>query len=121
MANSSCPALNALPNLNDYPISSKVDYVYIHGQNVSDAAMTDCCAPNSVNLVDGCYEWCELPARYTNTSMARHNAMADFNTCLQRNGKKVLILGANIRSSAPIPRVSLRAVAVVALIASLFL
>lgn len=32
-------------------------------------ALKTCCSPNPVNIIDGCYPWCELPSKSGNVSV----------------------------------------------------
>ena len=40
-----------------------------------------CCAPNRVQIVDGCYLWCEIPKAYFNNT-DKNGAMSGFAACL---------------------------------------
>lgn len=47
--------------------------------------MSVCCSPNTVNLAENCYYWCELPANNTDDSSFSH--------CLITNGMAMEIVG----------------------------
>ncbi|KAL7620664.1 hypothetical protein AAE478_009659 [Parahypoxylon ruwenzoriense] len=64
------------------------DYFLTHGQNTSDPAITACCAPNSVNLINDCYLWCEVPPTFANNSA---NAPA-FQECVTQHGGNTTII-----------------------------
>lgn len=99
MSNASCLPPDRLPDPSSLPISSVLNYAYIHGQNASDSAMVACCAPLAVQLLDACYEYCILPAQYTNTSDARHNATASFTSCLKDHGGHALAVGVHVSAA----------------------
>ncbi len=120
MITPTCPPPNSLPASTSLPIPSNVTYGLIHGQNPSDPAMTACCAPSALHLLAGCYEWCELPASYTNTSRALRTAAADFGSCLRSHGADVAVVGTNVSPAAGL-RLSLRGVGLAALVAGCLL
>lgn len=82
--------------------------------------MTACCSPSGVHLLAGCYEWCELPSQYTNTSRALQTASTDFGSCLRSHGASVAIIGTNISPAARL-HLSLRGVGLIALVAGCLL
>jgi hypothetical protein len=43
------------------PVPKDINYVLAPGHNVSARWMVDCCKPNPVSLIAGCYVWCEIP------------------------------------------------------------
>jgi hypothetical protein len=54
------------------------------------AALKTCCAPNPVQIYDGCGQWCQVPDRVfqnvttqgSNSIVAAQSLTADFNACL---------------------------------------
>lgn len=50
--------------------------------------MTNCCAPNPVNLVNNCYLWCQLPPSqlYVDSDGL---LTSDFDDCLRANGLNI--------------------------------
>jgi hypothetical protein len=116
MADVSCPAPGNLRDTRSLPLPTDIDIVLINGQNASDKAMTACCAPNTVNLTSGCFEWCQLPSQYTNTSGARQIAASSFGTCLRLNGESVPIVGTNIKNFAGQLQLSLKMASIIALL-----
>lgn len=111
MANITCD-LGSLPSYNALGLSPSLNVVMVPGNNVSDAAMTACCAPSSVNLVDTCVEWCEIPKSYFNQSSTWTQAGVEdeFHACLLDNGRvpgKTLIITGYHFGLAPSVRPSL--------------
>jgi hypothetical protein len=115
MSSDSCPAAGTLPDSWTLPFNSKNDFVFVNSLATSDAAMKTCCSPSSVNYVNSCYKWCELPAKYTNTSAARHNAASAFASCLRSNGEEAPVVGTNIANAAEALPLSLKGVILTAL------
>ncbi|KAI1371820.1 hypothetical protein F4677DRAFT_434240 [Hypoxylon crocopeplum] len=66
MANTVCPSTQG-DNSPSHP-HVPVDYFLMSGTNTSDPAITACCAPNAVNLIEECYLWCEVPPTFSNDS-----------------------------------------------------
>ncbi|KAK0739982.1 hypothetical protein B0T18DRAFT_416991 [Schizothecium vesticola] len=60
-----CEPLSAVPA--SLPIPKGINYAALQGRNGSEPWMVKCCAPNPVNLVDGCWVWCELPKIHITT------------------------------------------------------
>lgn len=76
----------------DLPIPDNVTYTVIPGNNASDPWMVDCCAPNTVHVISGCWEWCEITsdmASFNISSPDDHTAQvnAAFSTCLTANSR----------------------------------
>ncbi|KAM7210260.1 hypothetical protein V8F06_014354 [Rhypophila decipiens] len=42
-------------------IPQNINVVMLGGSNNTLEAMTNCCAPNYVQVLDGCYLWCKIP------------------------------------------------------------
>ncbi|KAI5859633.1 hypothetical protein GGS23DRAFT_584391 [Durotheca rogersii] len=82
-----CPSSNSLIEPPPHPPASG-DYFLTHGQNASDPAVTACCAPNSVHLIDYCYLWCEVPQSFANDSV---NAAA-FQLCVANHGGEATVV-----------------------------
>jgi hypothetical protein len=60
--------------------------------------MAYCCAPNVVNLVENCYEWCEVPKKYLKTSDGSQTKpdsviTNEFRSCLEEQGRQQQIIG----------------------------
>ena len=53
------------------------------GTNTSNDATTTCCAPSRVQIVDGCYLWCEVPRRYFNGSASRGDVSGSMSLCVR--------------------------------------
>ncbi|KAG7285286.1 hypothetical protein NEMBOFW57_009908 [Staphylotrichum longicolle] len=98
MANSSCPGGNsALPSIVTLPIPQNINVMVRTGTNTSNLAMSTCCAPSRVQIVDGCYLWCEVPRRYFNGSSNRDNVMFEMGACIRATNS-----GSNITNDSVI-------------------
>ncbi|KAK1765279.1 hypothetical protein QBC33DRAFT_545074 [Phialemonium atrogriseum] len=109
-----CPANNSIPALESLPLPKDINYVITPGDNPKDKAVVACCAPNSVNLVDSCYLWCETSSQYSNKS----DTLSQFGGCLRQNNRTTAITAfheAGAASRAP----TVAGVAVAALVAGL--
>lgn len=84
------PPNGALPDIKGIEtIPKDIPVAMIGGSNVSHPAMTTCCAPNAVQLLDGCYLWCKIPAGPDPThtaALAGHDIFQNFTTCLRLSG-----------------------------------
>ncbi|KAK1689400.1 hypothetical protein BDP55DRAFT_712528 [Colletotrichum godetiae] len=120
MSNATCLNRSSLPELSTLPIPQNITFVATPGRNASDAPMVACCAPNPVQLADGCYEWCELPGTYD----AKKNALAMFGGCLSANGRNYStdanILGLHVANGAARPGVTTVGLGMFVLVASMF-
>lgn len=70
-----------MPDADSLPIPHDVRVAVVPGTNTSAAWMIDCCYPNAVNLVEGCYLYCVVPKNMTNVSV--------FAECLQVHGRNL--------------------------------
>ncbi len=61
-----CPAPTSIPDLQTLPIPQNINVMATPGNDTSYRPMAVCCSPSAVQIVDRCYLWCELPARYFN-------------------------------------------------------
>ncbi|KAL0944682.1 uncharacterized protein CTRU02_202569 [Colletotrichum truncatum] len=85
--------------------------------------MVNCCQPNPVQLVNGCWEWCEIPTAMTNGSS--HSAIsATFENCLQASGRNLTVsrgllvhVSAATTTNSPVSVVGIMVAALVALVA----
>lgn len=68
----------------DLPIPSNLTYVVVASQTAPDTWMKTCCGSKPVNVVDYCWEWCELTGKAESSA-----AMSDFNNCLRINGRNI--------------------------------
>ena len=98
-ANGTCAGytLGSMPDITGVEtIPNDIDVVMIVGNNVSHPAMVNCCAPNKVQLLDGCYLWCQIPGGnfHTNTNQTtaelttKEDIFRNISTCLDLNGLK---------------------------------
>ncbi|KAK3905730.1 hypothetical protein C8A05DRAFT_12486 [Staphylotrichum tortipilum] len=72
------------PLLSSLPIPQNINVVSTPGNDTSWPGMVVCCTPNPVQIVNGCYLWCEVPARYFNGTSSR-DAESDVMSCVMRN------------------------------------
>ncbi|RYP80506.1 hypothetical protein DL769_002445 [Monosporascus sp. CRB-8-3] len=96
-SNMSCP-VGEVPE--DLSIPQNITYAVIPGQNIS--AMAICCQPNPVHVVDGCWEWCQIPSAMAGDSDSG-GIMFDFHNCLDANGRNISLsngLAIHMASSA---------------------
>ncbi|RYP24606.1 hypothetical protein DL765_000432 [Monosporascus sp. GIB2] len=84
--NINCPS-NAVDDSVNLSIPQDITYAVIPGQNVS-AAMVSCCQPNLVNIVDVCWNWCQIPSNMTNDA-DESEIMFSFGSCLLANGRNI--------------------------------
>ncbi|KYK57949.1 hypothetical protein DCS_04962 [Drechmeria coniospora] len=127
-ANGGCRTVACHPDhlidLQSLPIAKSISYAAISGNDPFDPAMTICCHPNPVNVVEQCVEWCQLPERFLNqTKGDLGDAFHDFSRCLRlarrdHNQTDGYIIG--FQSSAALPPGTLRS-AVVGTFIALFL
>lgn len=75
-----------MPAIEALPIPQDINVIALPGTNTSDPAMVTCCAPNRVQIVDGCYLWCEIPASYFNGT-DDEGAQQGTSSCLRVNGR----------------------------------
>ncbi|KAK1758187.1 hypothetical protein QBC47DRAFT_373868 [Echria macrotheca] len=110
-ANTSCPAGgNSLPEFSALAIPGNLTTTFIPGSNGSDKVMTACCAPNTVHIASGCYEWCEVPSSRLH-NLSKHDIENDMVDCLQSNGWAVnqsSILGVHIANGAGTRAISIK-------------
>lgn len=93
-----CPS-GAIPA--DLPIQQNIAYVVVPGRNQS-RWMTNCCQPQPVNLVNTCWEWCQMPGRLA--SQGDHVAQREFRNCLYANDRDLRVSNAILfHSSAQRP------------------
>ncbi|KAK1856076.1 hypothetical protein CCHR01_01290 [Colletotrichum chrysophilum] len=95
-----CPT-NEIPDA--LPIPKDMTYVVIPGQNVSDPWMVNCCHPNPVNLVNKCWEWCQVPDAIKQ-DRSESEILSVFSSCLRAEGKNAsLSNGVQVRSASSPP------------------
>lgn len=82
MADGECPGPAAIVNI--LPVPQNVTHGWIPGRNVS-RPMRACCAPNPVQVSEGCYEWCELPTRLTSKTSDEEELRMELYRCLEEN------------------------------------
>lgn len=57
------------------------------GNDTSYRPMEICCEPSRVQIVDGCYLWCELPERYFNGT-DKEGARTSSSSCMNLNTRE---------------------------------
>ncbi len=79
-----CGPLTSIPDISTLPIPHTINAVATPGNDTSYAPMVTCCAPSRVQIVDGCYLWCEIPARYygKDGKASKEDAQRDVSSCL---------------------------------------
>ncbi|KAK0719380.1 hypothetical protein B0H67DRAFT_483521 [Lasiosphaeris hirsuta] len=105
MANSSnlaCLGPDSLPDAVQFPIPKDMNVALLPGTNGSASWMVDCCEPNPVSLVNGCYLWCEIPPSHIHKG-SDGKAHSDFDSCLvahnrPNNESSILYIGLNAAS-----------------------
>ncbi len=84
MATATYPGDNsAIPAIESLPIPQNINVMVPTGTNTSNYAMTTCCAPSRVQIVDGCYLWCEVPRRYFNNSASHNDVTSSMLACIR--------------------------------------
>jgi hypothetical protein len=83
-SNSSCDPLTTPDKFPSIP--SNLAYKAIPGQNTSDPWMVACCQPYPVQLVDSCWEWCEISPETAHNKNLTEIA-DDFGLCLLDNDR----------------------------------
>jgi hypothetical protein len=82
LPNGTIPLRGAFGDLIPY----RIPIVIMAGNNTEARYMTECCAPNEVNLVIGCYMWCEIPDRHIIKNSSRPGFDTDIHQCIVENG-----------------------------------
>ena len=90
MANTTtCPSA-AVPAIESLPIPQDINVMIIPGTNKQAPAMTACCEPSPVQIVNDCWLWCEIPASYWVNGTASNAAVRQATeTCLRTNGRNL--------------------------------
>lgn len=79
--NAGCPPSSEMPGFINLPIPQNINVVATPGNDTSYPPMKACCEPNRVQIVDGCYLWCEIPKRYFNGT-DKDGARSTLGSCL---------------------------------------
>jgi hypothetical protein len=80
----------AIPAIESLPIPQDINLMIIPGTNKQDPAMTLCCEPNPVQIVNDCWLWCEIPASYWVNGTASNDAVQQATgACLRTNGRNL--------------------------------
>ncbi|KAI2620119.1 hypothetical protein GGS26DRAFT_313090 [Hypomontagnella submonticulosa] len=87
--------INSLPASESLGIASDITVGFVPRDNQTEEAMARCCSPNTVNLVDDCVLWCELPDQLAADQIA-------FNTCLRQTWNESGISGIHKASTAAV-------------------
>lgn len=94
MSNTTCRGPNAVPDPIQYPIPRDKSFAFLPAVNGNGSPpwMLECCQPNPVSLIDGCYLWCQLPAPSTvpaGVDFSNAARMRNFSRCLKNNGRNI--------------------------------
>ncbi|KAK3290596.1 uncharacterized protein B0H64DRAFT_446908 [Chaetomium fimeti] len=81
-----CPGA-AIPDISNLPIPHDINLMVIPGASTQDPAMVVCCEPNPVQIVNGCWLWCEVPASYFVNGTPDNAVQQAVATCLRTNGR----------------------------------
>ncbi|KAH6650202.1 hypothetical protein F5144DRAFT_543288 [Chaetomium tenue] len=84
-ASTTCPPHTQMPDIHNLPIPQNINVMVTPGNDTSYQPMEICCEPNRVQIVDGCYLWCELPERYFNGT-DKKGAQASSSSCMNFQG-----------------------------------
>ncbi len=79
-----CPAPTSIPDLQTLPIPQNINLMATPGNDTSYRPMEICCSPSTVQIVDRCYLWCELPERYFNGT-DKQGAQSASSSCMGFN------------------------------------
>lgn len=85
VATTTCPPHTSLPEIHNLPIPQNINVMVTPGNDTSYRPMAVCCEPNTVQITDGCYLWCELPERYFNGT-DKDGARASSSSCMNFQG-----------------------------------
>ncbi|KAG7290010.1 hypothetical protein NEMBOFW57_000002 [Staphylotrichum longicolle] len=91
-----------MPALGTLPIPHDINAVAVHGNDTSFRPMAFCCEPKPVQVVAGCYLWCEMSSKYSN-GVDKGAAVDAFNLCLRRtigNSSELGVIGLQLKSAA---------------------
>lgn len=100
----SCLGPDALPASAEALVPKDLNFVILPGNDSTAPWIVDCCEPNPVNLLGGCYLWCEIPEGRIFTNNQTGKKDSDIGTCMRLAGKPVnesRILGTRFASGAP--------------------
>ena len=86
MSDFKCLAPDAISSSAEALIPQDVNYVIIPGNDSTLPWAVSCCEPNPVNVVGGCYLWCEIPERRITTTEDGKRT-SDIGTCMRTTGK----------------------------------
>lgn len=91
MSFTTCPT-NAIPEDADLDIDSNYLYAIMPRANttasdIPDPWMVSCCEPSPAKLASNsvtgaCWQWCDLPPRYTNQTTDKDMLLGDFQRCV---------------------------------------
>ena len=86
--NMTCPlGPSGVPAIAALPVPQNINVVVRPGVSTTKEAMAACCAPSRVQIVDGCYLWCEIPARYFNHSANHDTVVQQMTSCIRAENK----------------------------------
>ncbi len=79
-----CPGPSSIPTLQSLPIPQNINVMATPGNDTSYPPMEICCSPSTVQIVNRCYLWCELPERYFNGT-DKAGAQRASSSCMELN------------------------------------
>jgi hypothetical protein len=103
MSNFECLGPNSLPSSAERLIPKDLNHVILPGNDSTAPWIVNCCDPNPVNLLGGCYLWCEIPDRRITTNSNTGKKDSDMGQCLRMEGRPLnasSILGTRFASGA---------------------
>ncbi|KAH6846956.1 hypothetical protein B0I37DRAFT_134612 [Chaetomium sp. MPI-CAGE-AT-0009] len=104
VAIATCPPPTSIPDISNLPIPQDINVMATPGNDTSYRPMEVCCEPSRVQIVDGCYLWCELPERYFNGT-DKEGARASSSSCLLRESDDRRIIGWQMNGAGARPAV----------------
>ncbi|TPX15642.1 uncharacterized protein E0L32_004340 [Thyridium curvatum] len=96
-----CPSGDRMPSLANYHFTENANVFSIPGtlhDNRTAGPMSICCAPSTVQAIDGCYLWCHVPARHLEKGV--ENTSSSMIRCLHENDLSEEIKGFQLYSSS---------------------
>ncbi|KAK0620145.1 hypothetical protein B0T14DRAFT_388215, partial [Immersiella caudata] len=70
-------------------VPKDLNFVILPGNDSTSPWVTDCCSPNPVNLLGGCYLWCEIPENRITTNSQTGKKDHDMVDCMRLAGRPV--------------------------------
>ncbi|KAK4448421.1 hypothetical protein QBC34DRAFT_407403 [Podospora aff. communis PSN243] len=87
MSDFSCLGPDTFPASAEALVPKDLNYVILPGNDSTAPWITECCAPNPVNQLGGCYLWCEIPDSRITTNSQTGKKDHDMNDCMRLAGR----------------------------------